>query len=129
MLTSYVRVSELQGLLPTVGGFYNWVASHNNPNVQFCGVYVLQYMLGLQLFREGVRVRNAGSLHAGLAAVSPVFFILKMPFYQELYLRYKCMLVEAPRVVCGMVCDNVAFSENGQASKQQGKRENATWNS
>lgn len=122
MLLAYVREAKTHGLLPTLGGFEQWVGAAENPRIKFCSVYVMQYLLGLKLFREGVRTGNPTSLHAGWAALSPSFFILRMPFYQELYFRYRSMLVEAPEEVRMMLLENVAFSENGQACKQQGEK-------
>lgn len=121
MLCTYVHTSKARGLLPTLGGFEEWLAEQEDPNITFCRTYVLQYLLGLLLFREGVRTADSSKLHAGLAAVSPVFYLMHMPFYQDLYYRHRCILACAPPPVAEMLHANVSFTENGQANKQEGE--------
>lgn len=117
MLVAYAREAKSQGLLPTLGGLSSRWGQQRTP--EFSSALCAAVFVGAEAIPRGGQNRQ---LH-----IRPIFFY----FTIDCYFTRSCTSGtgrcwwKCPKEVrlTMLLSDNVAFSENGQAYKQQGEKE------
>ena len=120
LVNPYVSECASSGVLPTVGGYYNW--SSRVTNVFFVLLRDINFidMMGLLMFREGIRKNQSSLALSGRISFSPLFYSCNMTTYQEIHFRDMVTRVKAPETVGQFIAKNEAFTLTGSADKHEG---------
>ena len=84
ILLPYVQICARANMVPSLEGFYDFADTQESQNFQFLYKSVLTYLLGLLVFRCGVRRNNHDFMMAGRSVVTDLFYGFNCTMYQEL---------------------------------------------
>ena len=87
LLTPYVRHCLERKQTVNVNGYFNWIDTVVTPNYKFLTEVVFTHLLGLMLFRCGVRRYNSDVMMAGRSRFTPLFYLSNHPKYREIDYR------------------------------------------
>ena len=106
---------------PTANGFVTWRNDHvQNANFNFMYDLAFNILLGVKLYRAGIRRNNSDYALAGRQKVVPIFFLGKHQIYKPLVHNDMKIRVTAPDDVESYLKSNESFSRSGDSSKGEG---------